>query len=254
MPRSPATLSVKDLVADANNRRTHPTRNVEMIATALRTVGAARSIVIDEDNAVLAGNGVLLGATGAGLDKVQVVEGAADTIIAVRRRGLTDEQKRELAIYDNRTGELAEWNAEVLGADLRDGLDLSAFFTDEELLELFPAEAPAEARVSLADRFGVPPFSVLDARQGYWQDRKRAWLALGIESELGRGTELTHDTAAKLGENHHGYRDRKRKATACPGGAPLPGVRGPRKAYTPAKAARLRVLKGGKDGKRARAV
>lgn len=40
---------------------------------------------------------------------------------------------------------------------------------------------------SLADRFGVPPFSVLDARQGYWQDRKRAWLALGIQSELGRG-------------------------------------------------------------------
>jgi hypothetical protein len=39
----------------------------------------------------------------------------------------------------------------------------------------------------LRDRFGVPPFSVLDARQGYWQDRKRAWLALGIESELGRG-------------------------------------------------------------------
>jgi hypothetical protein len=33
----------------------------------------------------------------------------------------------------------------------------------------------------------VPPFSVLDARQGYWQDRKRAWIALGIKSELGRG-------------------------------------------------------------------
>ena len=40
---------------------------------------------------------------------------------------------------------------------------------------------------SLSERFIVPPFSVLDARQGYWQDRKRAWLALGIQSELGRG-------------------------------------------------------------------
>jgi len=39
----------------------------------------------------------------------------------------------------------------------------------------------------LAERFGVPPFSVLDARQGYWQTRKRTWLALGIQSELGRG-------------------------------------------------------------------
>ena len=40
---------------------------------------------------------------------------------------------------------------------------------------------------TLAERFGVPPFSVLDARQGYWQERKRAWLSLGIESEKGRG-------------------------------------------------------------------
>jgi hypothetical protein len=38
----------------------------------------------------------------------------------------------------------------------------------------------------LARRFVVPPFSTLDARQGYWQDRRRAWLALGIRSELGR--------------------------------------------------------------------
>lgn len=27
----------------------------------------------------------------------------------------------------------------------------------------------------------------MNAREGWWQDRKRAWLALGIQSELGRG-------------------------------------------------------------------
>jgi hypothetical protein len=48
-------------------------------------------------------------------------------------------------------------------------------------------DAPEGESKSLAERFGVPPFSVLDARQGYWQDRKRAWLSLGIQSELGRG-------------------------------------------------------------------
>lgn len=47
----------------------------------------------------------------------------------------------------------------------------------------------------LAERFTLPPFSVLDARQGAWQDRKRAWLALGIQSELGRGN-------ANLGMSH----------------------------------------------------
>jgi hypothetical protein len=37
--------------------------------------------------------------------------------------------------------------------------------------------------VSLVERFLVPPFSVLDTQQGYWQERKRAWHALGIDSQ-----------------------------------------------------------------------
>ncbi|RLG17040.1 hypothetical protein DRN75_04225, partial [Nanoarchaeota archaeon] len=39
----------------------------------------------------------------------------------------------------------------------------------------------------LSGRFLVPPFSVLSARDGEWQRRKRQWIALGIESEVGRG-------------------------------------------------------------------
>src|SRR5208337_1849030 len=39
----------------------------------------------------------------------------------------------------------------------------------------------------LGEKFLLPPFSVLNAREGWWQERKRAWLALGIQSELGRG-------------------------------------------------------------------
>lgn len=42
----------------------------------------------------------------------------------------------------------------------------------------------------LGQRFGVPPFSVLSARDGWWQERKRLWLSLGIKSELGRGADL----------------------------------------------------------------
>ncbi len=44
--------------------------------------------------------------------------------------------------------------------------------------------------LTLADRFLVPPFTILDARAGYWQDRKRDWLSLGIKSELGRDETL----------------------------------------------------------------
>lgn len=52
-------------------------------------------------------------------------------------------------------------------------------------------EAENAARtLTLAERFLVPPFSVLDARSGAWQARKRAWLSLGIKSEEGRGGNL----------------------------------------------------------------
>tara|TARA_Y100000593_G_scaffold16114_3_gene31886 strand:+ start:28824 stop:30011 length:1188 start_codon:yes stop_codon:yes gene_type:complete len=45
-------------------------------------------------------------------------------------------------------------------------------------------------RTPLKERYGAPPFSILDARQGYWQDRKRWWTRKGIRSELGRGEAL----------------------------------------------------------------
>lgn len=41
----------------------------------------------------------------------------------------------------------------------------------------------------LGTAFLIPPFSVLNAREGWWQERKSAWLALGIKSEIGRGQE-----------------------------------------------------------------
>lgn len=48
---------------------------------------------------------------------------------------------------------------------------------------------PKTETVSLTKQFIVPPFSVLDAKQGYWRERKAGWLDIGIESELGRGNE-----------------------------------------------------------------
>ena len=54
----------------------------------------------------------------------------------------------------------------------------------------------AAKAATLADRFGAPPFTVLDGRQGYWLQRKRRWIALGLQSELGRGDAaiFTHVT------------------------------------------------------------
>ena len=50
----------------------------------------------------------------------------------------------------------------------------------------------------LAQTFEYPPFSVLNAREGWWQTRKRQWLALGIQSELGRGGGNTSASARAM--------------------------------------------------------
>lgn len=210
-----------------------------MITDAFRQVGAGRSIVIDEKNVILAGNAATKGAAEAGITKVRVIDTEGDEIIAVRRRNLSPEQKRALAIYDNRTAELAEWNDEQLRKDEDAGLTFQPFWTPEELARLLAKQqAGGGDAATLGERFGVPPFSVLDARQGYWQDRKRAWLALGIESELGRGTDIVPVGTRRPASSDGVYRRTGRKANACPGGSPLPGVRGPRKDYKPGQGKR----------------
>lgn len=62
---------------------------------------------------------------------------------------------------------------------------------------LFEIEKPPP--VTLADRFVVPPFSLLDRRAGLWQDRRRKWLSMGIQSELGREEQMGFLNAAMTG-------------------------------------------------------
>jgi hypothetical protein len=60
--------------------------------------------------------------------------------------------------------------------------------TDKALfgVDIFGDAATPESRGAVADNFVAAPFTVLDARQGWWQDRKRAWINMGIKSEEGR--------------------------------------------------------------------
>lgn len=140
------TIAIGKLKADPENRRRHTTRNKALLKQSLENLGAARSIVIDEHDVVLAGNGVVEQASAAGITKVQVVESDGQTLVAVRRRNLSDDEKRQLAMYDNRTAELAAWNPEQLATDKAAGLELAPFFTDKELGAILSAESLVERR------------------------------------------------------------------------------------------------------------
>ena len=128
-------LPLSALLPDPRNARAHGERNVALIASALREVGAARSVVVDEDGVVLAGNATVAAAARAGLTRVRIVETDGTELVAVRRSGLTDQQKHKLALYDNRAAELADWDADIL-ASLADELDLSTLWETDELADL----------------------------------------------------------------------------------------------------------------------
>lgn len=58
--------------------------------------------------------------------------------------------------------------------------------------DLFGDPVQPPSRGPVADRFTFPPFSILDGRSGDWQDRKRAWSAMGIKGEVGRDAASIH--------------------------------------------------------------
>lgn len=103
------------------------------------------------------------------------------TAPVIKASELTDEEQREFIIKDN-VG-FGEWDMDALAnewdtEDLTDwGLDLwnadsGSGGSGSGSLPSSPAES------SLFDRFVVPPFSILDTRKGYWQDRKKKWREL----------------------------------------------------------------------------
>jgi DNA modification methylase len=125
--------SIKDLKSDHKNARRRTDRSASLIAESLKRYGAARSIVIDEDGRILAGNGTVEGAKKAGIDKLRIIEAEGDELIAVRRAGLTEDQKVGLALADNRSSDLSEWDNEML-RQLSEEHDLTPWFEDDELL------------------------------------------------------------------------------------------------------------------------
>lgn len=180
---------IEDLVPYARNAKKHPPAQIAQIAASMRSFGFTIPILVAEDGTIIAGHGRVLAAKEIGLAEAPV-------IVA---KGWTDEQRRAYTLADNKLAENAEWDEELLKielGELRDeGFDIDFLgFDEKEIARLLDGEeekATREPKVgNLAERFGIPPFTVLRAAEGWWQERKRGWLALGIQSEVGRGENL----------------------------------------------------------------
>lgn len=127
--------SINDFKTDSKNARKRTNQSATLIQESLKRYGAARSIVVDENGTVLAGNGTFESAKSAGITKVRIIESDGTELIAVRRTNLSDDEKVGLALADNRTSELSSWDNEMLHR-LSMEHDISPWFEEEDIAAL----------------------------------------------------------------------------------------------------------------------
>jgi len=124
------------LTPDPRNANRGTERGAWQLEESLRQYGAGRSILVDRNGVVIAGNKTLEQAVSLGLD-VEVVHTDGTKIVAVCRDDLdleTDPRARELAIADNRVGQLdLDWDPDELRLLMDDGVDLTKWWRDDEI-------------------------------------------------------------------------------------------------------------------------
>lgn len=196
------------------NANQHTARGLGALTASVQTYGWIDAMTTAADGEMISGSARLETAAqvfGTDAEPIVVHSDGTRPIIHVRDDipNAADKRAIRLALDANRIHEL-DWLPDVevlagLDVDVLEGLwtpdelsELGQQWADEQAQQTAPV-TPEVARQTLAERFLVPPFSVLDARQGYWQARKSAWLALGIQSELGRGENALDMSAAMAG-------------------------------------------------------
>lgn len=137
-------VPVSSLKPDPTNARTHSDKNIKAIAASLRDFGQRRPLVV-WGNVVIAGNGTLEAAKSLGWSEVVVTRVPSSW---------EHDRARAYALADNRTAELADWNAEVLAEQL---VELDSLGWEVGDLGFEPLNPPDGADDIIEDVVPEPP-------------------------------------------------------------------------------------------------
>ena len=147
---SPSEMrAASEIRLDPRNANRGTARGLEALRRSLAECGAGRSILVDREGRVIAGNKTVEQARALGIP-IRLVESTGEQLVAVRRVDLDlarDTRARALAIADNRVAELdLDWDQDALRELHAEGFDLSPFWTDEEFDALVDEFDTGEAR------------------------------------------------------------------------------------------------------------
>ena len=122
------TVNIEELVQDQHNFNKGTEEGARLMEKSFTELGAGRSILIDKDGNIIAGNKSQKAAMAAGIKKVRVIESDGTELIAVKRTDISIDSKegRELALADNLTTQvnLAWDNVELASVAAEQGIDL----------------------------------------------------------------------------------------------------------------------------------
>ena len=175
-------VSIHDLVPYGNNAKEHPKEQIEQIKESIIKFHNNDPIAIDENNVIIEGHGRYEALKELGYEQVE----------CIRLDHLNDDQKKAYRLVHNKLTMNSDFNFDLLEEELKtiNDIDMSFFDFDMSMFDDIEEEIKEEANKKLTDEFLIPPTSVFDTRQGYWQERKRAWKDIGISSEVGRDEAL----------------------------------------------------------------
>jgi hypothetical protein len=191
-------LKLADIKLDEKNANRGTKRGREFIEGSLKKYGLGRSILLDKDGNVIAGNKTLEAFRAAGGKEIVVVGTQGDALIAVQREDLTIDSKkgRSLAIADNRASEIdLDWDSEMLASlDLK----LTDLFDDQDLRRIMADLAPQiDAPEPKLDQAAALQKKWKTARGQIWQVGEHR-LMCGDATNLEEVSLLMKDTKADM--------------------------------------------------------
>lgn len=185
-------LNIDDLIPYENNAKEHPKEQIEQIKKSIIEFNNNDPIAIDENNVIIEGHGRHEALKQLWYEQVE----------CIRLSHLNEEQKKAYRLIHNKLTMNSDYDFNLLEQELMNiqDIDMFEFDFDMSFLNEDEEEIKEEASKKLTDEFLIPPISVFDTRQGYWQDRKRAWKSLGISSDVGRDEALLGQGLKQLAE------------------------------------------------------
>lgn len=145
---------------DKRNYRKHNDRNKELIKKSLEECGAGRSIVIDNDDEIIAGNGIYEQAQALNIP-VKVIETDGSELVVVKRTDLNtdDEKRKKLAVMDNSTSDSSEFDIDLMSEDFTNGelLDMGVVIPEDVEVEVEDSKYTRKVSIPVYEIKGEEP-------------------------------------------------------------------------------------------------